>query len=80
MLVAKKRKIKIPSGLGIVGFSNDPIAEVIEPALTTVQQPVADIGRSAMHILLEAINKGDGYAPILKSLETTLIVRDSSRK
>ena len=80
MLTAKKRKIKIPSGLGVVGFSNDPMAEVIEPALTTVQQPVADMGRSAMHILLDAINRGEGYTPVLKSLETTLIIRDSSRK
>jgi DNA-binding LacI/PurR family transcriptional regulator len=80
MLVAKKKKIKVPSELGIVGFSNDPIAEVIEPALTTVQQPVADIGRSAMHILLDAIKKGEAYSPVLKSLETTLIIRESSRK
>lgn len=80
MLVAKKRKIKIPSDLGIVGFSNEPSGEVIEPALTTVQQPVADIGRSAAGILLEAIKKGEAYIPEKKSLKTTLIVRESSKK
>jgi len=80
MLVAKKRKIKIPSELGIVGFSNEPSGEVIEPALTTVQQPVADIGRSAAGILLEAIAKGEEYQPEKKSLKTTLIVRESSIK
>lgn len=80
MLAAKKMKIKIPSELGIVGFSNDPISEVIEPALTTVQQPVADIGRSAMHILLDAIKNGDAYTPVLESLETTLIIRESSSR
>ena len=80
MLAAKKMKIKIPSELGIVGFSNDPISEVIEPALTTVQQPVADIGRSAMHILLDAITEGDAYSPVLQSLETTLIIRGSSSR
>lgn len=80
MLLAKKRKIKIPAELGIVGFSNEPSGEVIEPALTTVQQPVADIGRSAAGILLEAIAKGEAYVPEKKSLKTTLIVRESSIK
>jgi DNA-binding LacI/PurR family transcriptional regulator len=80
MLAAKKMKIKIPSEMGIVGFSNDPISEVIEPALTTVQQPVADIGRSAMHILLDAITEGGAYSPVLQSLETTLIIRGSSSR
>ena len=80
MLVAKKRKIEIPSELGIVGFSNDPISEVIEPALTTVQQPVADIGRSAAGILLDAIKKGADYSPVHQSLKTTLIVRESSKR
>lgn len=80
MLEAKKRKIKIPSELGIVGFSNEPSGEVIEPALTTVQQPVADIGRSAADILLTAIKQGEDYVPEMKSLKTTLIVRESSKR
>lgn len=80
MLAAKKRKIKIPAELGIVGFSNEPSGEVIEPALTTVQQPVADIGRSAAGILLQAIKQGEDYVPEKKSLKTTLIVRESSIK
>lgn len=78
MLVAKKLKITIPSELGIVGFSNEPSGEVIDPALTTVEQPVADIGRSAADILLKAIRQAEDYVPEMKSLQTTLIVRASS--
>lgn len=78
MLAAKKRKIKVPEELGIVGFSNDPISEVIEPALTTVQQPVADMGKAAMRILLDTIKAGTGFNPIHQSMKTSLIVRASS--
>jgi len=78
MLAAKKRKIKVPEELGIVGFSNDPISEVIEPALTTVEQPVADMGRAAMRILLDVVKKGDDVNPVYQSLETSLIIRKSS--
>lgn len=80
MLVAKKLKISIPSELGIVGFSNEPSGEVIAPALTTVQQPVADIGRVAAGILLQAIEQGGSYVPEMRSLKTTLIVRESCKR
>ncbi len=79
MLVAKNMGIKIPEKLGVVGFSNDPISAVIDPALTTIEQPVADIGRTAMRLLLENIQKGiEGFKPVTKSLKTNLIERQSS--
>jgi len=79
MLYAKKKGIKIPDELGVVGFSNDPMAAVIEPSLTTVEQPVADMGRAAMRILLDAIKKGvNDFVPVRQSLQTSLIVRQSS--
>jgi len=79
MLYAKKKGIKIPDELGVVGFSNDPMAAVIEPSLTTVEQPVADMGRAAMRILLDTIKKGvNDFVPVRQSLQTSLIVRQSS--
>ncbi|GAC1430503.1 MAG: LacI family DNA-binding transcriptional regulator [Chitinophagaceae bacterium] len=79
MLFAKKKRIIIPDELGVVGFSNDPMAAVIEPSLTTVEQPVADMGRTAMHILLDAIKQGvTNFSPLRQSLQTSLIVRQSS--
>jgi len=65
--------------VGVVGFSNDPMAAVIEPSLTTVEQPVADMGRAAMRILLDTIKKGvNDFVPVRQSLQTSLIVRQSS--
>ena len=79
MLCAKKMGIQIPEELGIAGFSNDPMAAVIEPSLTTVEQPVADMGRAAMRTLLEAIKTGvNDFVPVRLSLQTHLIVRQSS--
>ena len=81
MLYAKKKGIKIPDELGVVGFSNDPMASVIDPSLTTVEQPVADMGREAMRILLETIKKGfNNFTPVCTALQTRLIVRQSSVK
>ncbi|MFT3936199.1 MAG: LacI family DNA-binding transcriptional regulator [Chitinophagaceae bacterium] len=79
MLYAKSKGIKIPRELGVVGFSNDPMASVIEPSLTTIEQPVSDMGREAMRILLDAVKKGlKDFVPVRTSLQTKLIVRKSS--
>jgi LacI family transcriptional regulator len=51
----KKQGIKIPEDIAIVGFSNESISSVIEPALTTVNQPGLEIGITATNLLLEKI-------------------------
>lgn len=78
MLYAKMHGIRIPNDLGVVGFSDDPMAAVIEPPLTTVEQPVADMGRIAMRILLKEISGGTAVEPVNELLSTRLIVRKSS--
>ena len=79
MLYAKRKGIKIPADLGVVGFSNDPMAAVIEPSLTTIEQPVADMGRAAMRTLLDTIKKDTSdFVPLSISLQTSLIIRQSS--
>jgi LacI family transcriptional regulator/LacI family repressor for deo operon, udp, cdd, tsx, nupC, and nupG len=81
MLVAKSRGVKIPQELGIVGFSNDPISSIIEPSLTTLEQPVREIGKQAAHLLLHQINADvSEWKPVHQVLKTHLIVRESSRK
>jgi len=81
MLIAKKRGIKIPQELGIVGFSNDPMSEIIEPNLTTVEQPVGKIGRVAAQLLLNEINSElSEWKKEEIILKTELIERGSSKK
>jgi len=80
MIIAKNRGIKIPQELGVVGFSDDPIAAIIEPALTTVSQPVLDIGRQAARLLIEQIEgRTDGHNKVFQ-LSTKLVVRGSASR
>lgn len=77
LLLAKKRGIKIPQDLGIVGFSNDQVSALIEPSLSTVEQPVWEIGEQSAQLLLEQLEQPKVEKRVL---EAKLIVRDSSRK
>ncbi|WP_395808367.1 LacI family DNA-binding transcriptional regulator [Daejeonella sp.] len=75
----KNMGIQIPQQIGIVGFSNDYGSNLIEPGLTTVDQPKRLIGSTAMQLLLDLIDKEvSQWKAVTKTLDSKLIVRNSS--
>ncbi len=80
MKYLKKAGVKIPDDLAIVGFSNEPIAAVIEPSLTTIDQSGHEIGKRATALLLQQIKSEEQVVqPETLVLKTALIARDSSK-
>lgn len=75
----KKAGLAIPGDIAIIGFSNDFASSIIEPSLTTVEQPIKEMGRTATQLLLDQIDRdvSNWKAPTVV-LKTQLIVRDSS--
>ena len=48
--------VRIPDEVALVGFSDTPVAALIEPALTTVHQPAFDMGKwTAVSLLLKPV-------------------------
>lgn len=79
MLVAREKGIDIPNDLAIVGFSNEPISAFIEPGLTTLAQPLEEMGRESVELLLKQISEsGSEVTHETKTLKTSLIIRESS--
>jgi LacI family transcriptional regulator len=72
---ARKNGLSVPDDMSLVGFDDMPFAELIDPPLTTVRQPVADMGRIAFERLLALLN--DSEAPPLTRLPVELVVRSS---
>lgn len=56
MRVAQQRGVRMPGDLSIVGFDGLPHGELLCPALTTVSQPMREMGRIACSRLFEAID------------------------
>jgi LacI family transcriptional regulator/LacI family repressor for deo operon, udp, cdd, tsx, nupC, and nupG len=80
IIEAKKKGIKVGPELGIVGFSNDSRSEVIEPSLTTLEQPIIQMAETCVHLLLNKINDPKYNIAATTVLKTNLIERCSSRK
>lgn len=68
--------LRIPEDMSIVGFDDIPQASIVYPKLTTVRQPLDQIGRVAVKILLEHLENPKRSLRRV-ALATRLIVRDS---
>lgn len=79
MKVLKGKGIKIPDEISVAGFTNEPMAELVEPSLTTVKQPIYEIGETASKLLFAQFEDPDLPAELCV-LETELEIRESTRK
>lgn len=77
LLECKKRKIRIPEELAIVGFSDNPVASQVDPPLTTVAQPAYEMGAAAAEMLVRRIRNGNGAHEAV-TLKTKLIIRKTT--
>jgi LacI family transcriptional regulator, repressor for deo operon, udp, cdd, tsx, nupC, and nupG len=74
---AREAGVDVPGELAVVGFDDHSIAEAF--GLTTVRQPVRELGRRAAQRMLELIQRGSG-TPGHQMLDVELIVRSSTTK
>ncbi len=74
---AAEMKLRIPHDLSVVGFDDLSYSSLLDPALTTIHQSGARVGREAAERLLHEL--GDANAPHQSiRFEPTLVVRDST--
>lgn len=79
----KENKIRIPEDVAVIGFSNDGNTIIVEPNLSSVNQPGNNLGTQAIKYLIEQIETPDtDYDLMLHhktvELKTSLIIRESS--
>lgn len=75
----KEHGMKIPADIALAGFSNTYMTSLLDPPLTTVEQPSYEIGKTAAQLLMEQINSDDeNFVPKFIVLNTQLIVRGST--
>ena len=69
--------IKVPTEMSVIGYDDTDYAEFFRPALTTIEQPVWDIAKSALDLVLQRIAQPDGERQVA-AFDANLIVREST--
>ncbi|WP_407267940.1 LacI family DNA-binding transcriptional regulator [Radiobacillus sp. PE A8.2] len=75
---ARMNNIQIPDELAVVGYDNQSIAELMEPGITTINQPVEAIGKRTMELMINYLRSYGEFAPINLELPLCLIERNST--
>jgi LacI family transcriptional regulator len=75
----KDAGLRVGEDISVIGFDNIPMASSVYPALTTVRQPMQEMGQAAAEILIGLL---EGRPPINRNLEfaTDLIIRQTTGK
>lgn len=77
--VMAERGLRIPDDLSIIGFDNSLDAHLANPALTTIDQFVAEMGFIAVEMIVKLI-KGDPLENDQRKIPTKLVVRESCKQ
>src|SRR5207253_2649323 len=74
---ARARGLRVPDDLSIVGFDDVEHATIVSPTLTTVRQPLAEMGRTAVNMLQRLLDR-QRFETLHIELATRLVVREST--
>jgi LacI family transcriptional regulator len=81
MAAAHRKGLEVPRDLAVAGFDDTPVAVTVWPELTTIRQPIAEMAREAVRLLLDQIGGRRAGKPLKvqhRLLKFSLIKRESS--
>lgn len=78
LLAARAHGLRVPEQLSLVGHDDIPMAALLTPALTTVSQPMQELGSRAVAMLAAHLQSSVTASPTVLSLHPQLIVRAST--
>lgn len=76
---AGRRRVRVPRDLSVIGFDDIRFARHMDPPLTTIAQPMREIGQGTVRMLVDIL-AGRTIAPVSVTLPHTLVVRASTAR
>src|SRR5688572_22565216 len=56
MLAIKEKGLKMPHDIGLVGFNNEPVVNLVTPGISSVEQPAFEMGKLAAKLFIETVH------------------------
>lgn len=80
MLAIKKKGLRMPQDIGLVGFNNEPVTSLVTPSISSVDMPSFELGKAAAKLFIETMHNKENMDLEEKVLKPKLIIRESSQK
>ncbi|MFJ8851550.1 LacI family DNA-binding transcriptional regulator [Streptomyces sp. NPDC102437] len=72
----ERRGVRVPEDIAVTGFDGIPLSRIVRPPLTTVRQPIRQLGEQAVELLVQRLGDS-GSEPVSLMLPVSLIHRAS---
>ncbi|MFF1649788.1 LacI family DNA-binding transcriptional regulator [Streptomyces sp. NPDC058240] len=72
----ERRGVRVPEDIAVTGFDGIPLSRIVRPPLTTVRQPIRQLGEQAVELLVQRLGNS-GSEPVSLMLPVSLIRRAS---
>ncbi len=82
MYAMNQKGLRIPQDVAVVSFNNEPVSAFFSPALSSISQPIQEMGSETVRLLINQLDASDDM-PVVKEtkiMDTQLIVRASSMR
>ena len=76
----KKKGLRMPQDIGLVGFNNEPVVSLVSPSISSVEQPSFELGKVAAKLFIETMHHNEDLSSVDQILKPKLFIRESSQK
>ncbi|MBS1497180.1 MAG: LacI family DNA-binding transcriptional regulator [Bacteroidetes bacterium] len=80
MLAIKKKGLQMPNDIGLIGFNDEPVLNLLTPSISSIEQPSFEVGKLAAKLFIETMHNMDNIDLSERIIKTKLIARESSLK
>lgn len=79
-LAIKEKGLKMPQDIGLVGFNNEPVVNLVTPGISSVDQPAFELGKMAAKLFIQTVHNNDDMNIVEEILKPKLQIRESSQR
>lgn len=80
MLAIKEKGLRMPQDIGLVGFNNEPVVNLVTPGISSVDQPAFELGKMAAKLFIQTVHDNGETSIVEEVLKPKLIIRESSQR
>ncbi|HYC30557.1 MAG TPA: LacI family DNA-binding transcriptional regulator [Chitinophagaceae bacterium] len=80
MLAIKEKGLKMPHDIGLVGFNNEPVVNLVTPGISSVDQPAFELGKMAAKLFIQTVHNNGDMNVVEEILKPKLHIRESSQR
>ncbi len=80
MLAIKEKGLKMPDDIGLVGFNNEPVVNLVTPAISSIEMSAFELGKAAAKLFIETMHNNGDKNNVEQVLKPKLFIRESSMK